>query len=340
MSSSTILSAAVLQGPFDVLEVVNQLLNHERIVVVVLGDMSAIAACAAIKYKDYLTKRDRQSLSPGDLRGGGTYGRDYLQKIIQLQFDLPMYSSSVIQGLMEQWAKQAVPERQSAQAWYWRLGGRVGNAARRSWFGHRQLDRDRRIVNKAIETEVTSGSNDFAAVEEAVLGTLKSPVRSEFLEDLVREGIQHRLSDDSEIMREAQAEAMGFVEPYPRHAKRLLNRLRLLLFIAHARRMFGGDPPLMPRHLGKWAVLCERWPELAQALSVHPDMMSELEGSVCSEKSGRDKYQEVIKNLAPDYANDSALQGFCRSAVNLAPVIERIVRFEPAPTTPTQPQQP
>ena len=157
---------------------------------------------------------------------------------------------------------------------------------------------------------------------------------------LVREGLQHRLSDDSEIMREAQAVAMGYVEPFPRHAKRLLNRLRLLLFIAHERRMFGGDPSLMPRHLGKWAVLCERWPELAQALSVHSDMISELEGRGGSTKSGRDKHQEVIKNLAPDYANDSLLQGFLRSAVNLAPVIQRIVRFEPAPAPLPPPKQP
>ena len=74
--------------------------------------MSAIAACAAIKYKDYLTKRDKQNLTPGDFRGGGTCGREYLQKIIQLQFDLPMYSPLAIQGLMEQWTKE---RRQNAR---------------------------------------------------------------------------------------------------------------------------------------------------------------------------------------------------------------------------------
>ncbi len=324
----------------DVLEVVNQLLNHERMVVVVMGDMSAIAACAAIKYRDYLAKHDKPSPSPGDFRGGGNYGREYLQKIIQLQFDLPMYSPPAIRGLMEQWAKQARPKFETTQPWYSGLRRRVGTAARRVWTGARRLERDRRVINEEIEAKIASGTKNFAAVEEAVSGTLKGSVSPELLEDLIREGIQRRLGDDSEIMREAQAEAVGYVEPFPRHAKRLLNRLRLLLFVAHARRMFGGDPALTPRHLGKWAVLCERWPELAQALSISPDRMSQLEGRVGSEESGRDEYRSVVEKLAPAYVNDSALQGFCRSQVELAPVIEQIVRFEPAPATRLPQQQP
>ena len=65
---------------------------------------------------------------------------------------------------------------------------------------------------------------------------------------------------------------MRHLEPMPRHAKRLLNRLRLLLFVAHERKMFGGKPTLSSRHIGKWAVLGERWPELSQIVCTSPEI--------------------------------------------------------------------
>lgn len=62
------------------LETVNQLLNHPDVVVVVLADMGAVHAHVELAYRD-LVKR----------RGASEYGRQYVQKIIQLQFDLPVH---------------------------------------------------------------------------------------------------------------------------------------------------------------------------------------------------------------------------------------------------------
>lgn len=82
----------------DLLEVVNQLLDHPGVVVVIMADMSAVAACAEIKYKD---------LAERYVRGGGgdrprpfAYGWLYLQKIVQLQFDLPPPSANRLRELL------------------------------------------------------------------------------------------------------------------------------------------------------------------------------------------------------------------------------------------------
>src|ERR1700722_10334389 len=116
---------------------------------------------------------------------------------------------------------------------------------------------------------------------------------------------------------------MTHLEPMPRHAKRLLNRLRLLLFIAHERKMFGGQPALSPRHIGKWAVLCERWPDLAIVVSSDVLVMRALEDSK--------QYAATVALQAPAHRADAALYEFClQGSVKLAPVLQRIVEFSPA----------
>ncbi len=136
--------------------------------------------------------------------------------------------------------------------------------------------------------------------------------------------MQRYLEDESELQREAEDEVMRYLEPMPRHAKRLLNRLRLLLFVAHERKMFGGRPMLSPRHIGKWAVLGERWPELLQEICRDPQIMKGLETV--------ETHKAEIRRRVPVYENDESLRDLCLSqaGVTLWPVIQRIVEFTPA----------
>lgn len=62
----------------DVLEALNQLVGHERVVTLIPTDANVLAACAEIKYEKLAKK------SPSI-----QFGKFYLQKFIQLQFDLP-----------------------------------------------------------------------------------------------------------------------------------------------------------------------------------------------------------------------------------------------------------
>jgi hypothetical protein len=77
----------------DVLETISQLLDHPDIVSIVMADVSAVAAHAEIKYEKLASK-----YVPGweaKTEGGAPiagYGRVYLQKFIQMQFNLPFES--------------------------------------------------------------------------------------------------------------------------------------------------------------------------------------------------------------------------------------------------------
>jgi hypothetical protein len=90
----------------DVLDAVNQLMDHDRVVVVLLGDMSAVAAAAQLKYKDlaeiYVPSAGIALQGPD--RGKEAFGRLYLQKIVQFQFDLPIPPKNKIQEYMRQLA--------------------------------------------------------------------------------------------------------------------------------------------------------------------------------------------------------------------------------------------
>jgi hypothetical protein len=309
----------------DVLEVVNQLLDHEKVVTVVVGDMPEIAACAEIKYRELASRQATRDGKVGDARARG-YGRAFIQKIVQLQFDLPLQSTLSIRALMENLATQAPREtnrRESALSLMWR---RYATRLKSLWdrFVGTGVAGDRREIDGKIDQRMGSGERNLAFIEKEVMEDLKGAMPDTMLEDLVRERIQHRLSDDSEFMKEAQAEVMDYVEPLPRHAKRLLNRLRLLLFVAHERGMFGGNPALSPRHIGKWAVLCERWPELAQALSINPKIMAGLENVAT--------HGATVRMAAPMYAGDAVLGQFFEpgNRTKLADVMERVVRCAPS----------
>lgn len=72
--------------PVDLLETINQFLTHKDVVVVVMADMATVAASAEIKYASVASLQRTAGAPAGSL----DYGRKYLQKMVQVQFDLPV----------------------------------------------------------------------------------------------------------------------------------------------------------------------------------------------------------------------------------------------------------
>jgi hypothetical protein len=373
----------------DVLEAVNQLLDHPGVVVVIMSDMQVVAKCAEIKYKDLLTPETPIPTNQA-CASFATYGWSFLQKIIQLQFDLPIYPARMIRRMIEDLAREVPAEK--AAGWvrtiWQRLNAKVHRVFSRlpwvrifwiatacisdlalvlvlfkvPWIMNRAFpikignltkfsmlaiaavigtllaemlprivartreSRRRRQIDERIRVRIAAGERDFAKVEAYVRMENSAWRNDPEAEGLVRERLQRYLEDESEIQREAEDEVMRHLEPMPRHAKRLLNRLRLLLFIAHERKMFGGKPVLSSRHIAKWAVLGERWPELLQLVCLNSDVMQRLENS--------ETHDVIINERAPIYKNDRALRRFClsRAGVKLSPIVRRIVEFAPAST--------
>jgi hypothetical protein len=86
----------------DVCETAAQLLSHPSVVTVLVADMAAIAASASIKYGELEGKYTPRG-GTGDAMGGWLdYGRFYLQKLVQIQFDLPLARPEALREMLEE----------------------------------------------------------------------------------------------------------------------------------------------------------------------------------------------------------------------------------------------
>lgn len=139
---------------------------------------------------------------------------------------------------------------------------------------------------------------------------------------LVRERLYLFATSESDLFGEAQSVVVEHLPPLPRSAKRLLNSLRLHFYVAHQLKVL--DDEITPAHLGKWVVLRERWPELAQVLIGSSSSMAALEDT--DDK----RWDAVLKQLLPGLERDADLKSFCRSAPHLGSVLARLVRLEAA----------
>ncbi len=320
--------------PVELLEVVNQLLQHPNVVTVILADMPAVAACVEIKYKE-LAERYRPSGTgqPGQADAGQAYGRLYLQKIVQLQFDVPPPTPDRIRDLVDSRVKRRPPSPPPLPRWR-RLATRLSRAARAAWedLPLGRVLRARRVRELRREVFLRAQAPGGADPDEVMATLLAPEAVTPTLSNVVRETVQRALvGEESEVWKTAEAEARLHVPLLPRNAKRLVNRLRLLIYIAQARHMFAGDRELTARRIGKWAVLCERWPELAQVLAGETTLISRLEETARGNPLGSEVFTALMKQVAPVHAKDEALQPFCISEPQLQPILEDLLHLQPTP---------
>ena len=181
-------------------------------------------------------------------------------------------------------------------------------------------------VAQALE-QITSADPSVSVADitpQSLAGNLLgAPVSGDHLARLVEQHKQQLLIDDEYFQRELSYLIVDYLQPLPRNAKRLVNRLRVNLLIAHARGMLVTDPKVTTQQLGKWLVLSERWPQLARALSASPETMRDIE-----QRARRaDAFKRSLKLLAPFYAEDQDLRQFIQSKPSLADVLPRLVHY-------------
>ena len=85
----------------EICEVASQLLDHEGVVTVLVGDMETIAMSAAIKYRSLELPSTDQQASEELKTSYARYGRAYLQKIVTLQFDLPPATPQQLRNMLQ-----------------------------------------------------------------------------------------------------------------------------------------------------------------------------------------------------------------------------------------------
>jgi hypothetical protein len=359
----------------EVCEVASHLLGHPNVVTVLIADMATIATSAEIKYADL--EQVRASAAEGSTERSpiGTYGRLYLQKIVQIQFNLPSSPAESMPGLLRETVRDTVrpstakapPAPRSSlilagliipvrSLWtsigiigcigilfYWIRGtSSFLSSTLLAWVMIyaimllagilaliQNLVEDYRSyrtkqAQRQIDHDIRQVVNAGAATVEEVIGALVGKSLEPQRRELARQRAQRILADESPHRTEAESEIKEYLPALPRSAKRLFNHLRVLLVIAEQKQMFGGQPELQAKHLARWAVLLERWPEVASALTANPGRLAELEAATDIEE-----LSTLLGAALPASLASQDLLGFLNTA-ELAPVAGRLVHFQPA----------
>lgn len=310
----------------DLLEVVSQLLDHPGVVIVIMADMAAVAACADIKYKDLAELNSPAGGGDGPPRAGA-YGRLYVHKIVQLQFDLPPNTHRQLHDLLAQLTTE--PAAQGApvtSALTRRIRAATATALEEAarWLPGDARRRRRRFARIRDQLDRSLAADASAAELERVCATMQ--LRSGQASALVRERALLRLMNDTALLHDAHAEVAEHLSPYPRGLKRFLNHVRILTAMADARGVLGEWPALTGRHIGRWAALKERWPLTAAAVLRQPSRLRQLEQCARSESS----VSELLLAWRGETWEAAELSAFLASGtVSLGDVAERLVHFVP-----------
>lgn len=158
-------------------------------------------------------------------------------------------------------------------------------------------------------------------LRQSILRTLRQGSVDDANDDTERRLVLSQRVDRRKIERSIAE----YVPTNPRRAKRLLNHHRLLATIAEDRGIFGGDPALTHRHLVKWILVTENWPGIGARLAREPSLISELEHA-----SEPTDLANLIDGMGVVAGDTNELHSILQSGQALAPVLERLVRFEPA----------
>jgi len=202
------------------------------------------------------------------------------------------------------------------------VGGMIGNLLeRRDALAARKADEKVAEAVKTLQDGSPGRSVADISMEELsrVVGNTK--VSKEHLERLFEQRKDRVLIDDAYFDPELIKLLVEYLQPLPRNAKRLMNRFRVNLLVAHKRGLLTTDPKVTPQQIGKWLVMSERWPQLSRSLSAAPDKMTTLEAASAAPVTAS------LKSLAPAYAKDEDLHRFLRSNPPLAGVLTRLVNF-------------
>ena len=105
----------------------------------------------------------------------------------------------------------------------------------------------------------------------------------------------------------------------------MFNQLRMLFAVAVNSGMLDDKTELTPAHLGRWIVLQSKWPDLAQALTVNPGCMQQLQASTTP-----DDLQNQLDSIGVQAPNTEELLRFLQEQPTLGHVLNRLLRYVPA----------
>ena len=178
-------------------------------------------------------------------------GRRYLEKYIQLQFDMPSVENSRLVSLLTRFVED--------------LAHRQARESGDTIFGLKTIAGARERIDSHIRREGLMGS---VANSELVVNATRWNL-------LVDERKQRALLE-SDIYKMALQVAITVAGRDIRAAKRISNHVRLYLFVLFHRGLLASSSAVTAEQVGRWVALKELWPEVFDVINRTPDLFSAL----------------------------------------------------------------
>jgi hypothetical protein len=373
------------QRAVEICETANLLLAHPDVITVLIGDLSGL--------RDFIRTKLQPDPAAAGKPGSPTrdYGRDYFDKIVQVDFSLPSLDRTAPGAiLIDSPSSPPPPPPVTAEmtdpSWVARARSALAKAsiliagtpkallsfvvvgtivlsllsiplhwldpsdnttgalvfvfgivciglilyALVLWVRRRRKRRMARTATDHVDSTIRSSVQETSGTGISTVSDAISQSSASLERDTVTSKASPKLVEQvarkiviEELVADATKELIPFLPRLPRSVKRMVNQERLLISVAVCRDMIG--PEVTARHVGKWAVLLERWPDLADAVIAQPEMMQIAEGA-----AGQRDLDGVSAPVPTLPAARQELIDFLNGATKLGPVIERLISALPA----------
>ncbi|MGA2877123.1 MAG: P-loop NTPase fold protein, partial [Nitrososphaerales archaeon] len=251
-------------GTAGVIEAINVLLDADNCVYVIGMDSRAIASSLEVKYA-----QRQASGTESDDPGGLSLGDRFLEKIIQIQFNIPVAHTETLQ-------KFAVANLNLSK----------------------DLQSDKKAKRQIIEAEqlIEAARKRGGGLDEAAATVRDArPDLALSAVDQAKKAVYSRSLDDSEEARTAIRSVLPYLGSNPRKIVRFINLFRLQAIIANRRKLlemrvvdFG--------LLAKWLIIATRWTGVMETLVSDSAFKSKLETARNTQNTFRE-HEETGTNL-------------------------------------------
>lgn len=262
----------------DLMQAFNLMISNDPHIIFILGmDREKVAAGLAVKYKDILPYLPLSSIAPNtdnkDSRSsflsGIEYGYAFLEKFIQIPFQVPKPAQSDFQRFLN---KIALPVQQKKKPSFWKPVSKNISTFFQQFNNKQQLSRN-------PEVQPSQAQPPQAPTPQAPTPIEKKLAR--------RERIKFNVTQDSQTVRDIVLMVASCLDYNPRRLKQFINLFRLKTYIASNTGLFDEivdesqgatiNQLLTLEQLGKFTAINVKWPRLIVDLDVDRKLLTNLQ---------------------------------------------------------------
>jgi Cdc6-like AAA superfamily ATPase len=281
----------------ELMQALNLMIANDPRIIFILGmDRGKVAAGLAFKYKDLLPYLPEFEENPEKNLSGLVFGYTFIEKFIQLQFQMPQASRNNLEVFLNQLSQKnqtndSDSHKTSLPFWTWIF---------------------RKASKEENSTNFSEESFDSSSVETEPQNQQQSQEKSK---QKHQEKIKLAVGPDSEHIKNVALMVAPAFDFNPRQVKRFINVFRLQVFIASDTGLFDEvteaetrEPNLTLEQLGKFTALVLRWPLLMADLEQNPSLLKQLERYLINLDEPAEQDSNKVSNKVKYWGNQQALK--------------------------------